>query len=84
MAIINTTQESVMEKANATSSNQAGIGKIKITNIKIMATAKKISPRLVELTSISFMLSPKDFRIGEVAIRNYCPCGAEGKSKPSS
>ena len=50
MAVIKTKHDMVMENAKAISSNQAGIGKIRITNMTTIDKAKKISPRFVEAT----------------------------------
>lgn len=53
MAVISTMQAMVIESASAISNSQAGIGRIKMTSIRIMPRAKRISPRLVEATSSS-------------------------------
>ena len=71
-----------MEKAKETSSNHAGIGIIKITNIKIMAIAKNRSPRLVELTNISLKDFPNIFDTGPAII--HYPKLTGGTSNPSS
>ena len=53
IAIINTTQDIVIDKASEISNSQVGIGIIKMTSIRIIATANKISPRLAEPKNIS-------------------------------
>ena len=68
MAIIKTMQDIVIEKASRTSNNHDGSGIIKITNIKMIAKAKKMSPRLVAPINISLKLLPLNIFCGCLAI----------------